>query len=120
MLSRLDADTVSPRTGLAQTLEELRIGPTDVVALHLRDKPAEPEDPLAIGLWVIIGVWLNPCAESNETSPTAVVGIADAFVRQRLTSASSPARSTWRATTGCTSRSRRRQLSTTPGAVTPR
>ena len=51
------------------------------------NKPAEPEDPLAIGLWVVTGVYLNPCAESREV-PTASVGATfDALVRQRLTSA---------------------------------
>lgn len=50
-------------------------------------KPAEPEDPLAIGLWVVTGVYLNPCAESNEVPTTSVGAIVDALVRQRLTSA---------------------------------
>jgi hypothetical protein len=54
------------------------------------NKPAEPGDPLAIGLWVVTGVYLNPCAESNEVSPRSVRATADALLRQRFTSATRP------------------------------
>jgi hypothetical protein len=54
------------------------------------DKPAEPEDPLSIGLWVVTGVYMNPCAESNEVSPRSVRATADALLQQRLTSATRP------------------------------
>jgi hypothetical protein len=54
------------------------------------EKPAEPEDPLMIGLWVITGVYLNPCAESNEVAPRSVRATADAFLQQRLTSTTGP------------------------------
>src|SRR5262249_39286974 len=54
------------------------------------DEPVEPGDPLMIGLWVMTGVYLNPCAGSNEVSPRSVRATADALVQQKQTSASKP------------------------------
>ncbi len=54
------------------------------------DKPAESEDPLMLGLWVVTGVYLNPCAESNKVAPGSVRATADAFLQQRLTASTSP------------------------------
>jgi hypothetical protein len=50
------------------------------------DKPAEPDDPLAIGLWAITGVYLSPCAQSNEVPVSNVGALFDALADQRLTS----------------------------------
>jgi hypothetical protein len=41
-------------------------------------------------LWVITGVYLNPCAQSNEVPARTVRATADALLRQRLTSATRP------------------------------
>jgi hypothetical protein len=54
------------------------------------DKPAEPEDPLMLGLWVITGVYVNPCAQSHKVPPRSVRATADAFLQQRLTSPTKP------------------------------
>jgi hypothetical protein len=54
------------------------------------DEPVEPGDPLMIGLWAMTGVYLDPCAESDEVYPRSVRATADALVRQKLTSASTP------------------------------
>ena len=54
------------------------------------DKPTETEDPMMLGLWTITGVYLNPCAQSNEVEPRSVPGTADAFLHQRLTSPTRP------------------------------
>jgi hypothetical protein len=54
------------------------------------DKPAESEDPLMLGMWVITGVYLNPCAQSNKVPPRSVRATADAFLQQRLTSPTRP------------------------------
>jgi hypothetical protein len=50
------------------------------------EKPAEPDDPLAIGLWDITGVYLSPCAQSNEVPVSSVGALFDALAQQRLTS----------------------------------
>jgi hypothetical protein len=84
------------------------------------DKPAEPEDPLMLGLWVVTGVYLNPCAQSAKVRPRSVRATADAFLQQRLTSSTRPQEVDVGATTGCTWTSRRRQMPTTAGATTPR
>jgi hypothetical protein len=54
------------------------------------DKPAEAEDPLMLGLWVITSVYLNPCAQSNEVPARSVRATADALLQQRLTSPTRP------------------------------
>jgi hypothetical protein len=54
------------------------------------DEPAELEDPLMLGLWIITGVYLNPCAQSDEVRPRSVRATADAFLRQRFTSSTRP------------------------------
>jgi hypothetical protein len=54
------------------------------------DKPAESDDPLAIGLWFITGVYLNPCAQSNEVPVSTVGALSDALAQQRLTSSTRP------------------------------
>jgi hypothetical protein len=54
------------------------------------DKPAEPEDPLMLGLWVITRVYLKPCAQSNVVRPRSVRATADAFLQQRLVSPTRP------------------------------
>jgi len=54
------------------------------------DKPAEAEDPLMLGLWVITRVYLNPCTQSDEVSPRTVRATADAFLQQRFSSPTRP------------------------------
>jgi hypothetical protein len=54
------------------------------------DEPAEAEDPLMLGLWVITGVYENPCAQSNEVPARSVRATADAFLQQRLTTSTQP------------------------------
>ena len=54
------------------------------------NQPVEPGDPLMLGLWDITGVYLNPCAQSNEVPSRSVRATADAFLRQRLTSTTRP------------------------------
>jgi hypothetical protein len=52
-------------------------------------QPPEPNDPLALGLWDVTGVYLNPCSQSNEVdteATTLVSKVFDALSRQRLTS----------------------------------
>src|SRR3954452_19896567 len=54
------------------------------------NKPAESDDPLAIGLWAMTGVYLNPCGQSNEVRATSVGAVFDALAQQRLTSSTKP------------------------------
>ena len=54
------------------------------------NEPVENDDPLEFALWDINGVYMNPCAMSDEVSTRSVDAIADALVRQPLTSASRP------------------------------
>jgi hypothetical protein len=54
------------------------------------DKPDEPEDPLAIGLWAVDEIYRDACAGDALTRVTTVRGLAASLVDQRRTTTSDP------------------------------
>jgi hypothetical protein len=54
-------------------------------------EPQESEDPLAISLWVVTGVFKNACkATARIPAGNSVRSLADAFLRQEVLSATEP------------------------------
>jgi hypothetical protein len=54
-------------------------------------QPEEPEDPLAISLWVVTGVFKDACkATAQIPAGGSVRTLADAFLRQEVTSVTKP------------------------------
>ena len=54
-------------------------------------EPLEPEDPLAISLWVVTGVFKDACkATAQIPAGDSVRTVADAFLRQKVTSVTKP------------------------------
>jgi hypothetical protein len=53
--------------------------------------PQEPDDPLAISLWVVTGVFKDACKATQQTpAGNSVQTLADAFLRQEVTSVTKP------------------------------
>jgi hypothetical protein len=54
-------------------------------------EPEEPEDPLAISLWVVTGVFKDACVATEQIpAGDSVRSLADAFLRQQVTSTARP------------------------------
>jgi hypothetical protein len=54
-------------------------------------EPQEPEDPLAISLWVVTGVFKDACVATEQLpAGDSVRSLADAFLRQKVTSVTRP------------------------------
>jgi hypothetical protein len=54
-------------------------------------EPQEPEDPLAISLWVVTGVFKDACVATEQIpAGESVRTLADAFLRQQVTSVTKP------------------------------
>lgn len=54
-------------------------------------EPPEPDDPLAISLWVVTGVFKDACVATEQLpAGDSVRTLADAFLRQKVTSVTKP------------------------------
>jgi hypothetical protein len=54
-------------------------------------EPQEPDDPLAISLWVVTGVFKDACVATEQIpAGDSVRTLADAFLRQKVTSVTKP------------------------------
>jgi hypothetical protein len=71
---------------------DVPVGYSTYASFIFRDKPAVPEDSMMLGLWVITGVFEDPCRSSPEVATTTAREILDAFARQRLTTVTEPRR----------------------------
>lgn len=54
------------------------------------DEPDEPDDPLALGLWAVDGIYRDACAGNDLARVSTVRGLAASLVDQRHTTTSDP------------------------------